>query len=566
MLQPAIKLPQKKATAWVAETTVDATREWLSSLPMADSNEIVRELYRSLYTLNRIDLAATTRQRILELYRTPVNTIVATLQSQLGQQPLPLTPELSRIAEIARELVREMSTGYKIVVVNLHGSWRQRLFRKSMATPIERAVRYLGELLVHSYHIYAPHPPLVWLEVNELFRYAQQLGVENVPVEIHARKGVGTTNVSERYCQICLLGLTNPYQLPHGEARKVHNFLYKWAESAQIRMPDATSPAPGNFYIDLLHDGPPVVSRNPVDSGMMKRVRVLDVTPLNKKIKSYVRRLENGEAAANLGLGGKCLDNACLDMFRRLLASWDEVGLRQHSRSQGKGRVSMCIGLESAHFFADGRRPFSPPSGLESSVAQDNQISDDDESHYIDFDVPITADDGEAITLSEDPLKADNFRISRWEVLDQSASGMLLRSRQSPGMRIRVGDMLGVQFDDNSDGVWWPAVVRRMQGEPSGEIEAGVELLASGYEPVALRALDGSSPFKQALLLPELKTPDSHRPQSLVFPRGAFREQTDLQMVVNYDNRMRKVRPLKLVERSGSFEQIFFADVMEQGA
>jgi hypothetical protein len=361
---PAIKLPEKQATAWVTETSAEATRSWLNSLPQADSNVVARELHRSLYTLNRIDLMPGTRQKILETYRNPVNTVSASIQSQLGQQPLPLMQDARLNAELVRELNREMAIGYKTVVADLHGTWRQRLFRKATALPVERALRYLGELLVHSYHVYMPYPPLVWLEVHELFRYAQQLRLENVPVEISGREGAGTTSIKERYSQICLLGLCNPYRLPQGEAKKVHTFLYQWAGMADIHVPGATASQSGNFYIDLLRDGPPIISRQPVSAGMAKRVRVLDAASLVEKVKSFIRRLEQGEPASRMALGTECLDSACLEMFRRVVRSWDEASLRHHNRSRGKGLVSVCIGVESAHFFADGQRPFLPPEEI----------------------------------------------------------------------------------------------------------------------------------------------------------------------------------------------------------
>jgi hypothetical protein len=564
VLAPAIKLPEKQATAWVTETTVDATRSWLNTLPGADSSVVARELYRSLYTLNRLELNPRTREKILELYRNTVNTVTASIQSHLGQQPLPLTPNSRLAAEIIRELNREMAIGYKTVVVGLYETWRQRLFRKSTALPIERALRYFGELLVHCYHVYMPYPPLVWLEVHELFRYAEQLRLENVPVEISVREGAGTTSIKERYSQICLLGLCNPYRLPQGEAKKVHSFLYQWAGIAGIYVPGTTESQSGNFYIDLLRDGPPIMSHQPVSAGMAKRIRVLDAVSLVEKVKSFIRRLEQGEPASQLALGTECLDSACLEMFRRVVHSWDEASLRQHNRSRGKGLVSVCIGVESAHFFADGQRPFLPPEEIvvSSEGPIDAALTESEEHSYIDFDLPIDTDAEKP--ESSDAAEKDNFHITRWQVVDQSASGMLLRSREAPGMHVRVGDILGIQFEVSADAVWWPAVVRRLQGDVNGIVEVGVELLASHYEPVTVRAVNGEAIFKPGLLLPPLKTAEHHRPQSLVFSRGAFRDPGGLQLSIIAGDKVRNVRPLKLVERSGSFEQVFFADVIEK--
>ena len=565
---PALRLPQKQATAWVTETTTSATRSWLNTLSRGDSNLAARELYRSLYTLNRLDLRPKTREGILELYRYPVNRVAAANQSQLGQQTFPLTENARRLTEIVRELLREMATGYKIVVVDSHATWRQRLFRKSIAVPIERSLRYLGELLVHCYHVYMAYPPLIWLEVHELYRYAQQLGLEQVPVDISKREGAGTTNINERYSQICLLGLTNPYRLPQGEARKVHSFLYRWSGMAGLHHSDASAPKPGWFYIDLLRDGPPVISRKPVAASMVKRIRVLDASALNERIRSFVRQLEKGVPASELRVGTECLDSACLEMFRHMLDSWDEVGRRQHGRSQGKGLVSACIGIASAHFFADGCRPFLPPKdSAENGLVMKFGDPGDKDQQFIDFDVPIEIDSlavyNDSDTVS---LPKDDFHITHWQIVDQSLKGMLLRSRESPGMQIRVGDILGIQFEASADRVWRPAVIRRLQGDMQGFVEIGIELLGSRYEPVALRVTNGRTAYIPALLLPAVDTPEHTRPQSLMFDRGAFRDLSSVQLKIRTAEQVRLIRPLKLAERSGSFEQIYFADVVAADA
>ena len=567
VLTPALRLPENQPTPWVTETSPEAARSWLDGISLADSNAAARELFRALYTLNRIDLDPKTREKILEMYRNPVNTVSANIQSQLGQRPLPLTENSRIIAGIVRELNREMAIGYKKVVVGLHDTWRQRLFRRSTALPIERALRYFGEMLVHCYHVYMPYPALVWLEVHELYRYAQQLKLEDVPVDISSREGAGTTSIKERYSQICLLGLCNPYRLPQGEVKKLHTFLYQWAGIASVHAPDTGPSRAGNFHIDLLRDGPPMILRQPLNPGMAKRFRVLDASPLVEKIKYFVRRLEQGESAAQLALGTECLDSACLEMFLRVLRSWDEASLRQHNRSRGKGLVSVCIGIESAHFFADGQRPFLPPEEIVvGSESTDESVFAETDTHsYIDFDLPIES--GEEVAESTEVVATkDNFHITRWQLVDQSANGLLLRSRESPGMQVRVGDILGVQFDAGADAVWWPAVVRRLQGDVNGIVEAGAELLASRVEPVTVRAANGKTIFRPALLLPPLETPDNRRPQSLVISRGVLRDPAGLQLSIIYGDKVRNIRPLKMVQQSGSFEQVFFADVMETGA
>lgn len=178
------------------------------------------------------------------------------------------------------------------------------------------------------------------------------------------------------------------------------------------------------------------------------------------------------------------------------------------------------------------------------------------------LDIDVDVIDGKVSNETESTaITVEDYHVTHWEIVDQSASGMFLRCAESPGMKLRVGDFLGVQFDDNAEGDWWPAAVRRMQGDVNGRIEIGIELLASQLVPVAVCAADGQVPCHAALSLPVLATTDKKRPRSLVLPRGVFREQADLLMFASGDGQPVRIRPLKLVERSSSFEQLYFAEV-----
>lgn len=547
----------------MTETTPKATRLWLNSLPFSDSSHTARELYRSLYTLNRLALDPARRATILEMYRTPVNTVTAALQQTLVQQPLPLAANLRRMTEILRELNREMALGYKIVLLDRQGSWKRRLWRKHQALAIERAMRYFGEVLVHCYHAYLPAPSHIWSELNELYRYGEENELLGLPVEIDVERDIGSTFIAERYKQICLLGLCSPYQLPHGDARKIHIFLYRWANTATVKPIGGTLPAVACFRIDLLRDAPPLLYNRPIDPVYEQRMRILDATALVLKVKSFEQQLENGEPVSHLDLdlGAACLDVACLELLRRMVRAWGAVISRQHSRSSGKGYLSLCVGVNATHFFADGQRPFSPP--VDSVLSLANKPGDAAEEEPLDIDVEVIGDRDP--TMAPPATAVEDYHVTRWEIVDQSASGLFLRSAVLPGMKIRVGELLGVQFGENIEGDWWPGAVRRLQHDATGIIEIGIELLASQLAPVAVCAADGRIPFHAALTLPALETSDKKRPRSLVIPRGVFREQTDLLLVTNEESQPVRIRPLKFVERSSSFEQLYFAEVVAPG-
>ena len=71
----SLSIPAKEISAWVVETSPKETRAWLASLPMADSATAAREIYQSIYTLNRLDLGPQERVKLMEFYREPLATV-----------------------------------------------------------------------------------------------------------------------------------------------------------------------------------------------------------------------------------------------------------------------------------------------------------------------------------------------------------------------------------------------------------------------------------------------------------------------------------------------------------
>jgi len=86
----------------MAETDPKYARAWLASLPLADSAETAREIYQSLYTLNRQELDVGQRFELMELYNAPVASVTAVLESYFTRAALPLTPKKRQLAEFIR--------------------------------------------------------------------------------------------------------------------------------------------------------------------------------------------------------------------------------------------------------------------------------------------------------------------------------------------------------------------------------------------------------------------------------------------------------------------------------
>ena len=559
MVIPGLTIPAKGVSAWFVETDAAGARKWLASLPLADSAAAAREIYQALYTLNRQDLEAHKRFELMELYRGPAAAVSDSLTGQLIGAAFPLTPDKLRLAEFVRQLPMEMAHGYKCCLQDLPrvllGRGRRRVRLESM----ERTLRYLGEALLRSYQVYLPAPAGVWKEIHALYRHAERGSGHLVSVGRGDGDARGGTTIQERYLQILLLGLSNPYQLPQGEAAQISRFLEHRAAGARLLQDLKISNPVGYFLVNLAADSPPVPFPRDGRIQPQPHLRALNVVELLQVLHSLIHRLQQGESARALDLGFECLESAAPDLLRRMIRSWGVTVRRAHTRLKRSGYLMLCAGVNAVHFFGGAQKPFSAAG-------------------HGDPDRPVAApempgpdrhgDDGGAMTGSspasvtdDDPLRQELYRIDRWQVRDVGPSGMLLAQSGESGTHVRVGDLLGFQRM-TEPGRWSAGVARWLKSHTGGGLEMGVELLASSVRPVAVKPLApraaGDTRFVQALLLPAVEA--AQRPPTLVVTRGLYQPGTDYQLLED-GLPPRRVRAQRLLERTHAFEQFVFADI-----
>ncbi len=566
MTDVALYVPEKEVSAWVTETDPKDARAWLASLPLADPGESARDIYQALYTLNRLTLAPHTRLELMELYREPVSTVSSVLQHQFGGLAMPLPSEMRQMAEFIRQLQLEMAIGYKCAIQDL-GATRISWGRKNqLVLASARAMEYLGQALLRSYQVYMPQPAGVWTEIHTLFRYAEEREHLGQPVE--TSEGAGDTTILRRYQQILLLGLCSPYQLPQNECNHIHAFLERWADKASIDDQLNVNDPAGHFLINLGVDAPPVpLLQHRATVSPTPELRVLNTLEVARTVHGLSKRLEEGESARTLGFSEDLSDASVREMLRRMIKFWGLTPQRKFARSQTRGHLSVCTGINALHFFSSGGKPFTPPVDPPSkpqaaAAGKAVQMGKSPEEPKAKPAQEPAASSRPSLPkwLAETKLPTpESYPVDRWRLQDESARGLLLLREGEMLGQLRVGDVLGMQ-SGGDPGNWHVGVIRWIKSPEPRRVEMGVERLAPKVSPVALRvsaSTRGSTPYVQGLLLPAM--PVLQRPAALLVPRGLYEAGRTLEMLAG-NGPSRTVRPLKLLERTATFDLIVFAD------
>lgn len=556
MYNPVLSVPARRVSGWVAETDPKYARAWLDSLPLTDSAEAAREIYQALYTVNRADLKVAARLELMGLYEPVVTTVCKGLQSHLVHATPPLGPKKRQLAEFIRRLHVEMAYGYKSCLRDLSRA-RVLLRRKTRSLGcIERALYHLSEVLLRSYLVYLPYPTSTWRETHELYRVAESLDAVDDAIESD-EQGNEPVTVGERYVQTLLLGLANPYQLPHSAAQQLNNFLARWAKQARITtLSDAKDPS-GYFLVDLTADAPPVpLTKKGHELG--PNARVLDTRLLVQTLQQFVVRLEAGDSIEELGLGVDYLDSACIDLLHRMNRALGEGARRRFTRRQRSTNVFVCVGLNAIHFYANGQRPFTTYLQAFPWLDKPDVPADGADVAFVELDESDAKRDQPVVTLADAlaSLPAESHRVDRWQLRDIGPQGMALVRYGDAATPVRVGELIGVQQPSDL-GHWRAASIRWVKNPETNSLEVGIEVLAAAVTPVAVRSMSGSKAFP-GLLLPAAEV--MQRPATLIIPRGACHVGEELELIED-GAEIRRVRLLRLVERTGAFEQVVYADV-----
>jgi hypothetical protein len=562
VFSPVLSIPENRVSAWVAETDPKYASTWLAALPLANSAESGREIYQALYTVNRLELRLANRLELMAMYSGAIATVCQGLQPHLVHEAPPLGPKKRQLAEFIRRLHIEMAYGYKCCLRDLSRT-RVTLRRKSRsAICIGRALYHLSEVLLRSYVVYLPYPTGTWREIHELFRLADSLGIADGSVAEEGYEGRGEIPIKERYMRTLLLGLTNPYQLPHGGAQQVDAFLARWAAQAQIARQTDHADAIGYFRVDAEADTPPLPLAKSGQS-QDKNPWVLDARALLNTVQAFALRLEKGEPVEKLGLGVDCLDSTCTDLLQRMVRSWGESARRRYVRRQQSSNVFVCVGLNSVHYFANGQRRFTDYiSAVAPTPVTPPKIAETEDEAFVDLDNVQSQDNhGASTPVTVTTSMVDSHRVNRWRLRDIGPQGMSLNRYGDALAPVRVGDLVGVQQAADL-GRWRVGVIRWVKTPEVNSVEMGIEMLAGGVSTALLRRLDGTNDLKNiypALQLPA--TEITRHPPTLVLTRGAC-QVGDVVELMDEDSEPRQVRILRLLERTGSFEQVVYGEIV----
>ena len=585
-----LNVPQQNPTSGVAAFFNAAKlKNWLDALPMANPRKTGQELLAALSQVNRATAPVHQRFHLLEQFRPLLTDITEILHKHYATAAIPLDDKNRTTAELAHELLSEMAYGYKAVLLATADSTITDANRNLMVASALHAMHHLARLLMDTYSLYSPEPKSLWLELHQLYRFAEYEGFLTSGLPQNGANG-DVRSIDLTYRRIIMLALANPYHLMQGEALLVFRELDKWAEKCRIQpLAAATSPT-GQLYLDLESDLPPTYAPMNGPAVYPMDGRVLDITGVLAVLEQRGKELlvSAKTASGQLTLAGRTQRN----MYKRLAEAW---GIRVERLSERKPRsnpIEIAIGISAAHHFASHGADFAPESNELALRSRKSASKGDGLSLMAENDTPwVNEDQAQRLAtgivqprtsqFAADPTKEQdvwvkiystqahyenkkvsnttpNFENTLCQLHDESRGGMAMSCQKGHGLRLMVGEVIAFKSEHapNADD-WSVGVVRWIRTDAQDKLELGIGLLADDTLAAATRGVKGvgkDSEYFRSLFIPKLDP--TQYPTTLITPAAVF--DVDSVIFVNTGTDVFYAQLTRLMDSTNSFSLFQF--------
>ena len=466
MAVPVLNIPaqelKKKPKPYLKVKTL---QRWLDDLPIANISRSTEQILQQLKTINRSRYPAQERIQLLDTLKPAARELLIQLKQQIKNPQLPLGDKQKEAAETIQNILEEMAAGYKCVVSQFIMQDSQKESDSMLLQEaIYNSIQYLARRLVESYLIYAPEPYDVWRELHQLYHYAEQLGIHDMPVDDpypdYSLPVIYTIDLV--YKRILLLALAEPYHLMQNESEEIFRLVSSWTDECHIQ-PIINQKIENEFVFDLATDATPrFIGRNmdwqPING------RLLDIKGVRLHLDNFLQQFLRHETIEEIH---SHVEIQTRDMLLRLVEALEGRLTRQSDRRTGIGDVRIAVGLNPAHYYISNCAEFTPEMDELRLQGQHNIQPSMFANAYKD-------------ALNKDRIHShQDYTTYTWLQSNTSYTGSALNcSLDSDDQAVKVGELVTYCPDDKTTHKWKVGLIRWVKFQKDSGINMGIMNLA----------------------------------------------------------------------------------------
>lgn len=567
----------------VFELTPKKVAQWVKNLPMANLGESSKSTYRLLVDTNQTLMDPDKRLNILDTLELVSHELVTSLEKQFINNRIALNEKQRKIAALVQAIQTELSIGYHSVIESIIAEQVKRSNRKLLAKAIFMAINYHGLVIVRCYQLYASIPRRIWRELYSLFQIAKQYELENLPIKLTVESG--TSSIQDKFTQILLLTIANPYQLRQRDINLLWQILPELTAHVSLKSHAYNK---HHYIVPLAQASPPVHKSLVKPKEGDRNYKLTAFTAVEKLNQMLVENKQSGQQNVRY-----------IMLIRHLIQSWNHGTHRAFARTGCSGHADISFGLGATHYHlkedyqqennkseTDSSNPTldamegSLKNATISEVAQSKNKQSKSSFDYLSSSGPPSSDvwgklyqtekekerarynelEQQKNNRTKDSIVRDSYKFQNVELLNMSPNGYCIQitSEDLPN-HAQTGEILGFLEQDNHQIHHWSiGVVRWVRRQPKGNmVQMGVQLLAPGATPINVQLRNSRSDnndYQRALILPALT--GVGQPQTMLTNPLAFSTNSKVRILDNgeeYDARLSKE-----LTSTGSYRQFCF--------
>ena len=177
--QPSVRISVPEAELEVlsfCQADPQSLRDWIGSLPMANTPEAATQIRQATFEIARLRTDADTRMELLEALRPTLQYICARLDRSACSNN---NNHADAVARLTQRLQTNLCSGYKAVILSMLTDLEDEKATDTLSLAIHRALSDLSRTLVRTLQFYVAPADRLWLELNQLYLLAEQMGLEN---------------------------------------------------------------------------------------------------------------------------------------------------------------------------------------------------------------------------------------------------------------------------------------------------------------------------------------------------------------------------------------------------
>lgn len=572
-----LKLPERTpATAESFFLDLKKVAAWSSSLPMANTGESSRQIFKALVEFNRVDIHNLNRIKIINIFRPLVEHVTSSLKKYYLDSPLPLPAKSQKVVILCRELHSELATSYKIIIEKMISGHDEKIEQKLMVIALHQVMHYLSKVLYYSVIVYNPYPGDTWREIHQLFQFAEQNGVARIKISENSGSAGAASSIEDVYKRIVLLALASPFQLRQQEIVHLYQKLPDWAGYIRLLNPESQDIHEGRFFIRMGNDDPPIhisLLKDELNSSYY----IVDAQQLIQLLRNELKSIFNKKSEGAI-FTREILITAPL--LRKVINYLTYEPKRGFIRTQLHFELDIAIGISSVHSLITSNKIKNEAASSASTSGEDqDDKANPKDSSFLDSYFSANSDSLQIVPLdypvdevvlyprsSPDILMEDND-VPAWttqllkkegetfscKTFNESAGGYCINWAGDNPPKIRVGELIGIQSaSDHSQ--FSIGVARWLKQMPGLGLQMGMEIIAPTSAAVIVH-MPGDEHYghsaHKCILLPKIKA--ANRPATLIMP--ILNIQVGEKIRMDDGLKERPVKLTKLLESTGTFNQ-----------